>query len=380
VPRARHRTCADVVPAQVDTLVVKRLAAGLQEDELLRLLQERGPAAAAAVAAELLRTPDGSFSGTAFVRYASPEAAQAALEALGARPRLGGRRAHVEAQKSKALLGGRELEALLSQEELNFVRRELERFLREPDSKEAALPSSLTPHQRKYAHSLAEQHGLSHSSRQGLSGETYVHLAKAGLGNGGSGVGGSDRRACRTRPKLHTAPGACCTPSVASTGATSRRSGNGSGSGSGGPAAGLTQQPRRNTAEPALEFPPGLGEPRMVETPYCSPIVPRLVEDPTESAVTALLLAAAAVQPPLPVVPPASPLLLSMGPGGLRPPPGLLPAHLPLDAEVAASTALGLPLPLDCSSDDAGFCGGGPSPSLCEGQGVGATWATASEA
>lgn len=178
-PRARHRTCADVAPAQVDTLVIKRLAAGLREAELLRLLEGRGPAAGAAISAKLLRGPNGSFSGTAFVRFATPEAALAALEELGTRPRLGGRRAHVESQKSKALLGGRELEVLLSEEELDAVRRELDRFLCDLEAKEAAMPTQLSSQQRKYAHSLAEQHGLGHSSRQGPGGETYVHLTKA---------------------------------------------------------------------------------------------------------------------------------------------------------------------------------------------------------
>lgn len=194
--RSRLRTCAEVVPAQVDTLVIKRLAACLQEGELLRLLEERGPTLAAAVAAELLRSPDGSFSGTAFVRYSTPEAAQAALESLGPRPKLGGRRVQVEPQKSK---GGRELEMVLTEEELAAVRDEIERFALEEVAQELALPSSFTSHQRKYAHSLAEQSGLAHTSLQDASGETYVHLSRAA-------VPPADRRCLRSRPKLHSAP------------------------------------------------------------------------------------------------------------------------------------------------------------------------------
>lgn len=194
--RSRLRTCADVVPAQVDTLVIKRLAACVQEGELLRLLEERGPTPAAAVAAELLRSPDGSFSGTAFVRYSTPEAAQAALESLGPRPKLGGRRVQVEPQKSK---GGRELEMVLTEEELAAVRDEIERFALDEVVQELALPSSFTSHQRKYAHSLAEQSGLAHTSLQDASGETYVHLSRAA-------VPPADRRCLHSRPKLHSAP------------------------------------------------------------------------------------------------------------------------------------------------------------------------------
>lgn len=178
-PRARHRTCADVAPSQVDTLVIKRLATGLQEAELLRHLEEQGHAAGSAVSAKLLRCPKGSSCGTAFVRFATPESAQAALEELSARPHLGGRRAHVELQKSKALLGGRELEALLSEKELDAVRMELERFVRNARMVEVALPSQFSSHQRKYAHSLAEQHGFGHSSRQGPDSATCVYLTKA---------------------------------------------------------------------------------------------------------------------------------------------------------------------------------------------------------
>lgn len=177
--RTRHRTCADVAPAHVDTLVIKRLAAGLREAELLRLLGCRGPACSGTLSAKLLQGPTGSFSGTAFVRFATPEAAQAALKELGTRPRLGGRRVHVEPQKTKALLGGRELETILSDEELYVVRQELDNFLYDAMTKEAALPSTLSAPQRKYLHSLAEQHGLGHASRQGPDGETYVHLTKA---------------------------------------------------------------------------------------------------------------------------------------------------------------------------------------------------------
>lgn len=191
-PRARHRTCADVAPAQVDTLVIKRLGPGLREADLLWHLAERGPAPAAALSADLLRGPDGNFTGTAFVRFVSPEAAHAALECLGSRPRLGGRRTHVEPQKSKALLGGRELETCLPKDDLKAVRDEVLGFLH-GTSQESALPPTFSAQQRKYAHSLAEQHGLCHSSQQAPEGVTYVLLAKA------SPVSKGERRGSRSR-------------------------------------------------------------------------------------------------------------------------------------------------------------------------------------
>jgi len=178
-PRARHRTCADVEPAEVDTLVIKRLGLGIGEQDLLRLIAERVAAPSSALSADLLRSADGSSTGTAFVRFTSPEAAQAALECLGPRPRLGGRRAHVEPQKSKALLGGRELETVLPKEDLDAVRHEVQTFVNDDAVKEINLPFTFSAQQRKYAHSMAEHHGLVHLSRQTPGGETYVRLQKA---------------------------------------------------------------------------------------------------------------------------------------------------------------------------------------------------------
>mmetsp|Transcript_67438 Transcript_67438/g.175047 ORF Transcript_67438/g.175047 Transcript_67438/m.175047 type:complete len:428 (+) Transcript_67438:328-1611(+) len=341
-PTARHRTCADVVPAQVDTLVVKRLAAGLQEGELLRLLEERGPAASAAVSAQLLRTPEGCFLGTAFVRYATPEAAQAALEALGARPRLGGRRAHVEPQKSKVLLGGRELEMLLSQDELAIVRRELECFLHDPAAKEVGLPSYFTPHQRKYAHSLAEQHGLAHTSRQGPCCETYVHLARVG-----GGGGHADRRGGRQRPKLFSEPSplgagfaTICLADAPEQRANAHR----------GVALGGIGFTRRSAADDFMDFPPGLGGGLHMAPAAAAAAGSVCGMDAAalgEHAAALLVAAAAAAATSGASAAPLSVVATGLGPA-LGLPPGLpmpfLPP-LPLDAIAAAATALGAVAP-----------------------------------
>mmetsp|Transcript_23073 Transcript_23073/g.64980 ORF Transcript_23073/g.64980 Transcript_23073/m.64980 type:complete len:472 (+) Transcript_23073:296-1711(+) len=345
-PRARHRTCADVVPAQVDTLVVKRLAAGLQEGELLRLLEERGSAASAAVSAQLLRTPEGCFLGTAFVRYATPEAAQAALEALGARPRLGGRRAHVEPQKSKVLLGGRELEMLLSQDELATVRRELECFLHDPAAKEVGLPSDFTPHQRKYAHSLAEQHGLAHTSRQGPCCETYVHLARVG-----GGGGHADRRGGRQRPKLLSEPSplgagfaTICLADAPGQSANALR----------GVALGGAGFTRRSAADDFMDFPPGLGGGLHMAPAAAAAAgsVCGMAAAALGDHAAALLVAAAAAAATSAASGASAALPLSLVATGLGPALGLLPglpmpvlSPVPLDAIAAAAAALGTVAP-----------------------------------
>jgi len=171
----RRATNAVEAPSQVATLVLKNLAVDLERDDVMRFLEERG---AAAVSVELHRTANGAFRGTAFARYGSPGKARAALERLGVLPELGGRRARVEIQKSKALFGRKVLEAGLPQEELDTVREEVELFARDPSRTEMGLPVDLSVHQRKYAHSLAERHNLAHATRQGESGERFVHLSK----------------------------------------------------------------------------------------------------------------------------------------------------------------------------------------------------------
>lgn len=171
----RRATNAVEAPSQVTTLVLKNLAVDLERDDVMRFLEERG---AAAVSVDLHRTANGAFRGTAFARYGSPGKARAALERLGVLPELGGRRARVEIQKSKALFGRKVLEAGLPQEELSTVREAVEIFARDPSRTEMGLPADLSVHQRKYAHSLAERHNLAHATRQGESGERFVHLSK----------------------------------------------------------------------------------------------------------------------------------------------------------------------------------------------------------
>jgi len=171
----RRATNAAEAPSQVATLVLKNLAVDLERDDVMRFLEERG---AAAVSVELHRTANGAFRGTAFARYGSPGKARAALQRLGVLPELGGRRARVEIQKSKALFGRKVLEAGLPQEELSSVREAIELFARDPSRTEMGLPADLSVHQRKYAHSLAERHNLAHATRQGEGGERFVHLSK----------------------------------------------------------------------------------------------------------------------------------------------------------------------------------------------------------
>jgi len=171
----RRATNAVEAPSQVATLVLKNLAVDLERDDVMRFLEERG---AAAVSVELHRTANGAFRGTAFARYSSPGKARDALERLGVSPELGGRRARVEIQKSKALFGRKVLEAGLPQEELTSVREAIELFARDPSRTEMGLPADLSVHQRKYAHSLAERHNLAHATRQGEGGERFVHLSK----------------------------------------------------------------------------------------------------------------------------------------------------------------------------------------------------------
>jgi len=160
----------------VATLVIKNLAPDLAKADLEWHLSERH---ANAEEVELHLDASGTFRGTAFARYASPGKARAAIEKLGPCPDFGGRKARVELQKCRASFGRRCLESELSQDDLGAVKAEIERFVRDPRRLEAELPASFTSDQRKYAHSLAERHGLLHATRQGDGREkTFVYLSK----------------------------------------------------------------------------------------------------------------------------------------------------------------------------------------------------------
>eukprot|EP00927_Polykrikos_kofoidii_P020247 TRINITY_DN19553_c0_g1_i1.p1 TRINITY_DN19553_c0_g1~~TRINITY_DN19553_c0_g1_i1.p1 ORF type:complete len:532 (-),score=113.18 TRINITY_DN19553_c0_g1_i1:386-1981(-) len=173
--RRRRSTSSLEAPGQVSTLVVKNLAQDLEKDSLVRYLVERN---IPPWDVELHLDAGGVFRGTAFVRYSTPQEATVALETLGASTDLAGRRVRIEMQKSKSLIGRRSLEAELPQEELVIVRIEIERFLWESSLPEIRLPTTFNVQQRKYAHSLAERHNLSHVTSQGENGDKYVLLSK----------------------------------------------------------------------------------------------------------------------------------------------------------------------------------------------------------
>jgi RNA recognition motif-containing protein len=160
---------------EVATLVIKNLAVDFQKEDVMKYLESIG---AAATEVELHIDPaSGTFRGTVFARYASPQEAHEALEKLGASPELGGRKVRVEIQKSKSLFGRKNLGNELPQE-LSTVQKDIEEFINSPDL-EVCLSASFDSLQRKYAHSLAERHSLVHATRQNEKGETYVFLSKS---------------------------------------------------------------------------------------------------------------------------------------------------------------------------------------------------------
>jgi RNA recognition motif-containing protein len=177
---SRHRPSSQngstLEDVKVATLVVKNLPLDLKEEELARILDNHN---VKPMKVDFHHDANGSFRGTAFVRYDSPGEAKAALEKLGATPELSGRKTRVELQKSKALFGRRSLEAELPQEELETVREEIERFLNDPTCMEVRLAASFSVYQRKYVHSLAERHNLAHVTQQNDGGEKYVFLSKS---------------------------------------------------------------------------------------------------------------------------------------------------------------------------------------------------------
>lgn len=172
---SRRSTNSIEAPSQVSTLVVKNLGIDLPKATIVKHLEDQG---VPPNEVEYHLDSSGAFRGTAFVRYSSPGKAMAALQRLGVNPELGGRKARVEIQKSKTLIGRRCLEAELPQDELATVRKEIEAFLVDDSRMEVGLSPNLNVQQRKYAHSLAERHSLVHVTKQGSSGEKYVHLSK----------------------------------------------------------------------------------------------------------------------------------------------------------------------------------------------------------
>jgi hypothetical protein len=171
----RYTAGAFMDSLQVATLVMKNLAVDLKPEEVWQCLDERN---ATPLKVDFHHDASGAFRGTAFVRYKSPGTAKVAMDRLGAALELGGRKARVELQKSKALFGRRSLDAELPQEDLEIVRDEIERFLQDPACTEVQLPSSFSVFQRKYVHSVAERHSLTHVTQQSDSGEKYVFLSK----------------------------------------------------------------------------------------------------------------------------------------------------------------------------------------------------------
>lgn len=172
---------------EVATLVIKNLALDFCKEDVESYLASHGVGQAEV---ELHVDPASqAFRGTVFVRYPSPGKARDALCKLGPAPEIGGRKARVEIQKSKNLFGRKSPGGELPPE-LASVQQAIERFIRDPET-EVSLPAAFDAHQRKYAHSLAERHNLTHATRQNEAGATYVYLSK----NRMSQPGGSRKKA-----------------------------------------------------------------------------------------------------------------------------------------------------------------------------------------
>jgi hypothetical protein len=114
-----------------------------------------------------------NFRGTVFARFASPALARDAMQKLGPFPEYAGQKLRVELQRSN-----QKSEALMPAEHRGTVQILIECFLASVDHVECWLPASLSPQQRKYAHSLAEKHGLTHVTHSGQDDEKYVYLSK----------------------------------------------------------------------------------------------------------------------------------------------------------------------------------------------------------
>eukprot|EP00930_Biecheleria_cincta_P023736 TRINITY_DN17094_c0_g1_i1.p1 TRINITY_DN17094_c0_g1~~TRINITY_DN17094_c0_g1_i1.p1 ORF type:complete len:468 (-),score=105.20 TRINITY_DN17094_c0_g1_i1:30-1433(-) len=159
---------------EVATLVIKNLALDFRKEDVESYLASHGVGHAEV---ELHLDPASqAFRGTVFVRYPSPGKAREALCKLGPAPEIGGRKARVEIQKSKNLFGRKSPGGELPPE-LALVQQAIERFIRDSET-EVSLPATFDAHQRKYAHSFAERHNLTHATRQNEAGATYVYLSK----------------------------------------------------------------------------------------------------------------------------------------------------------------------------------------------------------
>lgn len=155
--------------------MMKHLALNLELADLHQFLEARE---AVPLNLEFLYTATHSFR-TALLHYQSPAMTRDAMQRLGTSPEFCGSRARVEFQRSKPSSGSHFLQAQMSHEALEVVQAEITDFINDPESLERRLPVTFTCLQRKFAHSLAERHGLAHGTRQGDGEEKYVLLSKS---------------------------------------------------------------------------------------------------------------------------------------------------------------------------------------------------------
>ncbi len=166
----RSRRGSDVPPLQVSTLVLRRLPVDCGTPEVASFLEAHG---ASPMDIEFHVDDSHNFRGTVFACFASPALARDAMEKLGPFPEYAGQKLRVELQRSN-----QKSEALMPAEHRGIVQILIECFLASVDHVECWLPASLSPQQRKYAHSLAEKHGLTHVTHSGQDDEKYVYLSK----------------------------------------------------------------------------------------------------------------------------------------------------------------------------------------------------------
>mmetsp|Transcript_41751 Transcript_41751/g.100185 ORF Transcript_41751/g.100185 Transcript_41751/m.100185 type:complete len:531 (-) Transcript_41751:192-1784(-) len=162
-------------PAGPDTLVLKNVSISVTKDSLKELLAK---VSLNPEGVELHTDTSGQFKGTVFVKFKAHAEAKAALSKLLSNDEVLGRKVRVEFQRRP---GGRDarasLESNLCTEELAKVKELVEAFVASSDST-ADLPSHLTTQMRKYAHSLAERHGLAHRTEVKEGGHKCVFLSK----------------------------------------------------------------------------------------------------------------------------------------------------------------------------------------------------------
>lgn len=172
-PKGRRRSLTDA--ADLDTLVLKNLSTSVTPVEVWGLLLERG-VCPIDNGIHFHRDAAGNFRGTAFVKYANPREVGEAVQKLGGTMEIGGRKVRVEIQRK-----GRDsrvgVESELAPGSVSLVQSLVLAFLHS-DHVEVHLPGHLDPKMRKYAHSLAERHGLAHITHPGAGSEKCVYLSK----------------------------------------------------------------------------------------------------------------------------------------------------------------------------------------------------------